>query len=83
MERRNRILYTLYKFIELGKQSNNFRTIQQAKEAEEIISNILENVSVEINNNNWKSDEYDKTRWQIAEQIIKLNTLLEKRMTRK
>jgi hypothetical protein len=72
---------TLRHYIKRAKESNNTKIIESAKMAEKILESILDNVQVEIYQNNWPLDEYDKKRWQIAEQIVKLIELLKKEET--
>lgn len=70
-------ILTLYELIARGKNSAKSETVQKAREAEDVLRGMLDEVDVELNRKNWDVSAYDQKRWQIAQQIVALKELLE------
>jgi hypothetical protein len=74
-----RYMLTLSNLIKEAKNSVNPELVKRSREAEDVIASILETVSIKLNDNNWQIAEYDKKRWEVAEQIVKLSKLLKEK----
>jgi hypothetical protein len=71
-----RYLLTLNNLINNVEALHDSKFIAQINEAKAVINDIESRIQVELDKNNIKSEEYDKWRQQIAEQIVKLKQLL-------
>jgi hypothetical protein len=83
-------VYTLKYAISEARKSNDPILIKKAKEAEEIIENILKNINLDFHARNrikcsaeisLNNAIYNKWRWEVACKILELQKLLEEELT--
>lgn len=72
-------ILTLSELIAMGKNSAKPEIVQKAREAEDALRTILDEVDAELSRNNWNANAYDQKRRQIAQQIVSLKELIEGR----
>lgn len=84
----SKYINTLITLITEAKKSSDSEIIKEAKDAEEMLNQMMEYIKPELSYYTkvvgyWKNDVYDKLRWRIAQSIMKLQSLLSKEATYK
>lgn len=79
----SKYINTLITLITKGKKSLDSEIIREAKEAEDMLNEIMEHIKAELSYYTkvvgyWNSSVYDKLRWKIAQRITRLQSLLYK-----